>query len=143
MGSFFDAYCICVRPIPLSYVGRMRQSYGIPCVPLYRPILCVHPIPLSYMYVGQMGQSYGIPCVPLYRPILCVRPIPLSYMGRMGQSYGIPCVPLYRPILCVRPIPLSYVTVHARRGLIRLINCTVVHMGFHRTVPSVPCRTVG
>ena len=26
-------------------MGLMRQSYGIPCVPLYRPILCVHPIP--------------------------------------------------------------------------------------------------
>ena len=73
------------------YLGQMGQSYGIPCVPLYRPILCVRPIPLSY--VGQMGQSYGIPCVPLYRPILCVHPIPLSYVGQMGQSYGIPCVP--------------------------------------------------
>ena len=73
------------------YLGQMGQSYGIPCVPLYRPILCVRPIPLSY--VGQMGQSYGIPCVPLHRPILCVRPIPLSYVGLMGQSYGIPCVP--------------------------------------------------
>ena len=89
------------------YLGQMGQSYGIPCVPLHRAILCVRPIPLSY--VGQMGQSYGIPCVPLHRPILCVRPIPLSYVGQMGQSYGIPCVPLHRPILCVRPIPLSYV----------------------------------
>ena len=51
-------------PTVLLYMGRMGQSYGIPCVPLYRPILCVRPIPLSYM--GQMGQSYGYPCVPLY-----------------------------------------------------------------------------
>ena len=84
---------LCVRPIPLSYMGQMGQSYGIPCVPLYKPILhvhvCVRPIPLSYM--GLMGQSYGIPCVPLYKPILhvCVRPIPLSYMVQMGQS-GVP-----------------------------------------------------
>ena len=83
---------VCVRPIPLSYVGLMGQSYGIPCVPLYGPY-CVRPIPLSY--VGHMGQSYGIPCVPLYRPILYVCPIPLSYVGQMGQSYEIPCVPLF------------------------------------------------
>ena len=50
----------------LSQEGTTQgESYGIPCVPLHRPILCVRPIPLSY--VGHMGQSYGIPCVPLSR----------------------------------------------------------------------------
>ena len=57
---------LCVRLIPLSYVGLMGQSYGIPCVTLHRPILCVRPIPLSY--VEQMGQSYGIPL--LYMPVV-------------------------------------------------------------------------
>ena len=37
---------LCVRPIPMSYMGQMGQSYRIPCVPPYRPILhvCVRPI---------------------------------------------------------------------------------------------------
>ena len=55
-------------PTVLCGTHRMGQSYGIPCVPLHRPILCVRPIPLSY--VGQWdspmeshvyhctGQSY-------------------------------------------------------------------------------------
>ena len=95
----------------------MGQSYGIPCVPLYRPILCVRPIPLSYM--GRMGQSYGIPCVPLYRPILCVRPIPLSYMGRMGQSHVYHCT------------GQSYVSVLSHCPMLNFINYYTVYNNFN------------